>query len=75
MKYWLQDLNYKLKGWRGIILSWLGAAMTYAEDIFRIASNLLMSGNPLFPPGSWKGAVVVAALMTAKNLITDVGKK
>lgn len=75
MKYWLRDLNQKLKGFRGILLSWLGAGITYAEDVFRITSGLLVSGNPLFPPGSWKGAVVVAALMTAKNLITDVGKK
>ena len=75
MKYWLRDLNQKLKGFRGILLSWLGAGITYAEDVFRVTSSLLVSGNPLFPPGSWKGAVVVAALMTAKNLITDVGKK
>lgn len=79
MKYWLQDLfenvNEKLKGWRGIILSWLGVAMTYAESVFQLASNLLMSGNPLITQGGWKAAAVVAALITAKNILTDVGKK
>lgn len=75
MKYWLQDLNYKLKGWRGIILSWVGTALTYAESIFQVASNLLLSGNPLINQGGWKAAAVIATLVTVKNILTDVGKK
>jgi len=71
----LETLNEKLKGWRGIVLSWVGVLLTFAESSFQVASNLLTSGNPIITPGGWKSAMVVAALMTAKNLVTDVGKK
>lgn len=63
----------KLKGWRGILLSWFGVAITFAESAFQVAAGLV--GNPIIEQGGWKAAVVVASLITIKNLITDVGKK
>lgn len=75
MKDLLAAINHKLKGWRGIIVAWLGVALTYAESVFQVASNLLLTGNPIVAQGGWKGAVVVAAIITFKNAITDVGKK
>lgn len=73
LKQELSGLNAKLKGWRGIILSWIGALLAFAESAFQIAGQLLANGNPLIT--DWKGAALVAVLITAKNLITDVGKK
>lgn len=73
LKQELSGLNAKIKGWRGILLSWLGALLAYSETVFNVAGQLLMSGNPLIT--DWKGAVVVAALITLKNIFTDVGKK
>lgn len=75
MKDLFATINQKIKGWRGILLSWAGVALTYAESIFQVASELLLSGNPLVTQGGWKAAAVVATLITFKNVITDVGKK
>jgi hypothetical protein len=68
-------INEKLKGWRGILLSWLGVLLTFAESAFQVASGLIADGNPIVAHGGWKSAVVVAVLITVKNLVTDVGKK
>ena len=68
--YWL---NQRLKGLRGIILVWIGVALTYAESIFNLTGTVLSSGHPLI--SDWKGAVIVAVLLTIKNAVTDVGKK
>ena len=68
-------MNEKLKGWRGIILSWIGVLLTFAEGAFQVASGLISSGNPIITAGGWKSAAVVAVLITMKNLVTDVGKK
>lgn len=71
----MKKLNEKLKGWRGIILSWLGVLLAFGESAFHVASDLISSGNPIIASGGWKSAALVAVLITAKNLITDVGKK
>lgn len=71
----MKNLNESLKGWRGIIQAWVLTFLTYAEGVFNTASSLLAQANPIVTPGGWKYAAVVAAGVTLKNMITDVGRK
>lgn len=70
----MKELNEKLKGWRGILLSWISVATVFLTGLVEGLQGLIpILDQVLGSEGI--GAALVALAMSAKLYKTDVGKK
>lgn len=60
----------KLKGWRGILLSWAIVGLTWGEQALSILGSFTAGGN-IVSLDHVVGAMLTASILTVKLWITD----